>query len=108
IFTSGNPGLEKEVGHVSLSSVQRRIQTWLDRQAGFPPAGDPTEYSFYCERCYPLTEDRRAYFQSLAACRTKGRRGVSFDTKRLTLCRTITSTYSTAVRTVVTSLIFQI
>jgi len=41
IFTSANPGLEKEVGHLFLSSVQRRIQTWLDRQAGFPPAGAP-------------------------------------------------------------------
>jgi len=65
IFTSANPGLEKEVGYLFLASVQRRIQTWLDRQAGFPEAGAPTEYSFYCERCYPLADDRRAYFQNL-------------------------------------------
>jgi hypothetical protein len=65
IFTSANPGLEKEVGHLFLASVQRRIQTWLDKQASFPAAGAPTEYSFYCERCYPLAGDRRAYFQSL-------------------------------------------
>ena len=65
MFTSANPGLEKEVGHLFLPSVQRRIQTWLDRQAGFPQAGAATEYSFYCERCYPLADDRRAYLQSL-------------------------------------------
>jgi hypothetical protein len=65
IFTSANPGLEKQVGHVFLPAVQRRIQTCLDKQAGFPALGAPTEYSFYCERCYPLSDDRRAYFQKL-------------------------------------------
>lgn len=65
IFTSANPGLEKEVGHLFLASVQSRIQSWLDRQAGFPPAGSLAEYSFYVECCYPLSDDRRAYFQNL-------------------------------------------
>ncbi|HPV81475.1 MAG TPA: SIR2 family protein [Nitrospira sp.] len=65
IFTSANPGLEKQVGHVFLPAVQRRIQTWLDKQAGFPALGAQTEYSFYCENCYPLSDDRRAYFQKL-------------------------------------------
>lgn len=65
MFTSANPGLEKEVGHLFLASVQRRIQIWLDRQAGFPQAGAAKEYSFYCERCYTLADDRRAYFQGL-------------------------------------------
>src|SRR5439155_23074736 len=65
IFTSANPGLEREVGHLFLPSVQRRIQAWLDRLGGFPQPGAPAEYSFYCERCYPLAEDRRAYFQGL-------------------------------------------
>src|SRR5436309_5449458 len=48
IFTSANPGLEREVGHLYLPSVQRRIQAWLDRQGRFPQAGAATEYSFYC------------------------------------------------------------
>lgn len=65
IFTSANPGLEKQVGHLTLPSVQRRIQSWLDKQTGFPPAGHASEYSFFFEHCYPLADDRRAYFQSL-------------------------------------------
>jgi hypothetical protein len=65
IFTSANPGLEKQVGHLSLPSVQRRIQTWVDKQVGFPSSGHPSEYSFFFEHCYPLADDRRAYFQSL-------------------------------------------
>src|SRR2546425_525037 len=65
IFTSANPGLEQQVGHLSLPSVQRRIQVWIDKQSGFPPAGHADEYSFFFEHCYPLADDRRAYFQNL-------------------------------------------
>ncbi|MER9648664.1 SIR2 family protein [Mesorhizobium sp. M0199] len=43
--------------------VQERIQTWLDAQPGFPRAGDAEEYGFYIARCYPLIEDRKAFFQ---------------------------------------------
>lgn len=65
IFTSANPGLERQVGNLSLPSVRGRIQAWMNKQPGFPPAGHADEYSYYFERCYPLPEDRRAYFRDI-------------------------------------------
>ena len=43
--------------------MQGRIQAWLDLQPGFPTADAADEYGFYIERCYPVLDDRRAFFQ---------------------------------------------
>ena len=64
IFLSNNPGLEEHFSELSLPSVRRRIQKWLDRQGNFPPDDDPEEYGFYIQKCFPITEDRRRYFQN--------------------------------------------
>lgn len=64
IFLTNNPGLEDQFTELSLASVKQRIQRWLDSKGGYPPAGTDEEYSFYIEKCYPLTDTRRAYFQS--------------------------------------------
>lgn len=63
IFVTNNPGLEDQFSELSLPSVQRRIQHWLDKQGGYPAQNHPDEYGFYIERCFPITSDRRAYFQ---------------------------------------------
>lgn len=63
IFLSNHPGVEASFEELSLASVQGRIQAWLDRQPGFPDADAPEEYGFYIERCYPVLDDRRAFFQ---------------------------------------------
>jgi len=63
IFTTNNPGLENQFSELSLPSVQHRIQNWLDRQGDYPVAGSPDEYGFYIQHCYPISADRRAYFQ---------------------------------------------
>ena len=63
IFVTNNPGLEDQFSELSLPSVQSRIQEWLDRKDTFPPAGSADEYGFYIEQCYPIMENRRAYFQ---------------------------------------------
>ena len=63
IFATNNPGLEEQFSELSLPSVQSRIQEWLDRQGIFPSAGSTDEYEFYIEHCYPIMENRRAYFQ---------------------------------------------
>jgi hypothetical protein len=65
IFLSNHPGLESSFEELSLGSIQDRIQGWIDSQGGYPKAGSPEEYGFYIERCYPLLEDRRAFFQRL-------------------------------------------
>lgn len=65
IFLSNHPGVEQSFDELSLPSVQERIQRWLDTQPGFPPAGSTDEYGFYIARCYPVADDRRAFFQRL-------------------------------------------
>lgn len=62
IFLTKNPGLEEQFSELSLSSTQDRIQHWLEEH-GYPAAGDPNEYGFYIEECYPIPEHRRRYFQ---------------------------------------------
>ena len=37
------------------------IQQWLDAQHVYPPADDPSEYSFYAEKAYPIETDRVKY-----------------------------------------------
>jgi len=63
IFLTNNPGLESQFSELSLPSVQRKIQRWLDAQGGYPLLGTPEEYSFYITNCYSISEDRRLYFQ---------------------------------------------
>lgn len=63
IFLSNHPGLEQIFAELSLGAVQDRIQLWLDAQPDFPAAGAPEEYGFYIDRCYPVIDDKRAFFQ---------------------------------------------
>ena len=63
IFLTNNPGLEDQFAELSLSGIRRQIQQWLDGQGCFPPNGGPDEYGFFIQQCFPIAEDRRAYFQ---------------------------------------------
>jgi len=63
LFLTNNPGLEDQFGELSLPSVRRRIQQWLDRQGTYPAEDSPDEYGFYIRQCFPITDDRRAFFQ---------------------------------------------
>ena len=45
--------------------VRRAIQNWLDNEGIYPSADSADEYSFYIEKCYPIEDDRRKYFQRL-------------------------------------------
>lgn len=67
IVRTEEPELERQLGELSLPSVRRRIQRWLDAQGFYPPEDDPDEYGFYAEECYPLPDARRQYFQNLVA-----------------------------------------
>jgi len=64
IFLTNNPGLEDQFTELSLPSVKRRIQDWLDSRGEHPAAGTDEEYSHYIQKCYPQAENRRAYFQA--------------------------------------------
>ena len=63
IFLTNNPGLEEQFSELSLPGIRRKIQNWLDRQGHFPPNEARDEYGFYIQKCFPIPEDRRAYFQ---------------------------------------------
>lgn len=65
IFITKNVGLEPQFRDTSLPPVRQRIQQWLDTERGFPSAGSAEEYGFYVEQCYPIPDDRRAYFARL-------------------------------------------
>jgi len=63
IFLTKTPGLEEQFSEISLAGVRQRIQKWFDQQGTYPREGDPDEYGFYMEACFPIPGDRRSYFQ---------------------------------------------
>jgi NAD-dependent SIR2 family protein deacetylase len=63
IFLTNNPGLEDQFTELSLEGVRRKIQQWLDRQGCYPAENSADEYGFYIEQCFPISDDRRAFFQ---------------------------------------------
>ncbi len=65
IFLTNNPGLEKQFSELTLLSVQRGIQNWLDRQGGYPTLDSQEEYCFYIEKCFPIGHHRRQYFADM-------------------------------------------
>jgi hypothetical protein len=62
IFCTNNPGLEEQVSEISLSAVQDRIDRWLQVN-GFSPDDGQDEYSYFIERCLPIADDRRRFFE---------------------------------------------
>ena len=63
IFCTNNPGLEEQVSEISLSSVQTRIDHWLTAQ-GYIPGNNTDDYCYYIEKCLPIADDRRRFFES--------------------------------------------
>jgi hypothetical protein len=55
--------LEAQFSELSLPSVRQKIQRWLDIQGRYPPSDGPDEYGFYIQECFPIADDRRAFFQ---------------------------------------------
>ena len=68
LFLTNNPGLEDQFEELSLASVQHRIQLWLDKQGTYPERGATGEYGHYIQQCFPIPDDRRAYFQAKVRC----------------------------------------
>ena len=62
IFCTNNPGLEEQVEELSLPAVQQRINRWLQVN-NYIPGNDIDEYCFYIEKCLPIAEDRRRFFE---------------------------------------------
>jgi hypothetical protein len=64
-LTNQSPEVVPHFRELSLPSVQRRIQDWLNEQGLYPAPGALEEYGVYAERCLPLHGDRAAYFRGL-------------------------------------------
>lgn len=65
VFLSQNSGLARKLFDISLPHVRQRIQKWLDEQGNYPSLGASDEYGIYAERSFPITDDRRKFFQNL-------------------------------------------
>lgn len=65
IFLTKNPTQAGYYSDITLPHIQRTIQDWLDGENVYPENGSDEEYGFYIEKCYPIPQDRRRYFQSI-------------------------------------------
>ncbi len=72
-----------------LESERNRntIQNYFELKGGFPSLDSPDEYSFYFEKCYPNSIDRKAFLQRIVRGKnpTIGHKclGVLFDTQKV-------------------------
>ena len=62
IFCTNNPGIEEQVSELSLPAVQSRIDHWLQVNGFYPDEGKD-EYSYFIEKCLPIADDRRRFFE---------------------------------------------
>ncbi|MBI9036128.1 MAG: SIR2 family protein [Bacteroidales bacterium] len=65
VFLSQNSGFDRKLFDISLPSVMKRIQKWLDEQGSYPALDASDEYGFYAKKSFPITDDRRKFFQNL-------------------------------------------
>lgn len=65
IYLSKNVNASDYYKNYKDDSVRKSIQKWLDSQGEYPKLDSNEEYSFFAERAYPISDDRRKYFQSL-------------------------------------------
>ncbi len=64
IFETKNPELKSAVAEISLPSVQSRIDEWLVANGIWPDKGED-DYGYFIEKCHPIEDDRRKFFQKL-------------------------------------------
>lgn len=64
IFETNNPEQKSSVAEISLLSVQKRIDVWLKANGIWPAKGED-DYGFFIQKCHPIEDDRRKFFQRL-------------------------------------------
>ena len=65
IYLSKNINVAEYYKNYKTEAVRKSIQKWLDNQGQYPPLDSSEEYSFYAEKAYPISDDRRKYFLGL-------------------------------------------
>ena len=56
------PVLKNRLRNYRFRAVQNRIARWLQVN-GFSPDEDQDEYSYFIEKCLPIADDRRRFFE---------------------------------------------
>ncbi|MEJ8605595.1 SIR2 family protein [Riemerella anatipestifer] len=67
IYKSNNPNAQDWIENYKDSKVQDIIQKWIDNQGTYIQKGSVEEYSFYAQKCFPIDENRRQYFQKICS-----------------------------------------
>jgi len=67
IYKTNNPSVLGWIDNYKNPKIQNVIQNWLDSQGIYPQKGSKEEYSFYAQKCYPIDEHRRQYFQKICS-----------------------------------------
>lgn len=65
IYKSNNPNAQDWIENYLDPNVQDVIQKWLDNQGTYIEKGNAEEYSYYAEKCFPVEENRKQYFQKI-------------------------------------------
>jgi NAD-dependent SIR2 family protein deacetylase len=65
IYVSKHIDCSDWIENYKIDQVKTAIQKWLDSEGTYLPLDHPDEYSTYIEKCYPIEDDRRKYFQSI-------------------------------------------
>lgn len=52
-----------QFAELSLPAVRTTIQRWLDAQRIYPANDSAEEHGVYIKECFPIPDDRRAFFQ---------------------------------------------
>lgn len=67
IYKTNNSSSLGWVDNYKNPRTQEIIQNWLSNQGVYPERGSKEEYSFYANKCYPIDEHRRQYFQKICS-----------------------------------------
>jgi len=67
IYQSNNVATQSWIDNYRNPKVQNIIQNWLDNQGEYIELNNKEEYSFYAQKCFPIEEHRRQYFQKICS-----------------------------------------
>jgi len=70
IYQSNNVATQSWIENYRNPKVQNVIQNWLNNQGEYIELGSTEEYSFYAQKCFPIEEHRRQYFQKICSDKT--------------------------------------
>ena len=87
LYCEDNNAREEKFKDLESERNRNTIQSFFELKGGFPSLYNQDEYSFYFEKCYPNSIDRKAFIQRIVQGKNPsiGHKclGVLFDTKKV-------------------------